>query len=342
MQQYLDLVKDILENGVDKSDRTGVGTRSVVGRTMRFNLEDGFPLLTTKKVHFKSVVAELLWFLEGSTDNNRLRELGATIWDEWALEDGSLGPIYGEQWRNWTTGVPLSELEALVNNDELDDGELLVELKSLIRWHKGHPIDQIANIVKTLRERPMSRRIILSGWNPVVLPDESISPQENVRQGRAALPACHTLAHFIAEPLSGEERLRLLADVNEPIDLDIISLGELDRLGVPAYRLNCVFYCRSQDVALGTPFNIASYALLTEMIAQVTNMMPGELVWVGGDVHLYQNHIDLIQEQLSREPRELPQIVLNPNCKELSEFTMDDITLINYDHHPAIKFPVAV
>lgn len=274
MQQYLDLVKHILDNGVQKGDRTGTGTKSVFGYQMRFNLNEGFPLVTTKKVHLKSIIHELLWFLKGETNIAYLQENGVRIWDEWANEKGDLGPVYGFQWRNWN----------------------------------GEEIDQITELIHTLQTNPNSRRMLVSAWNPGVLPDTTVSFAENVANGKAALPPCHAFFQFY----------------------------------VADGKLSCQLYQRSADVFLGVPFNIASYALFTMMIAQVCNLQYGDFVHTFGDAHIYNNHFDQLTLQLTREPKPLPQMMLNPEVKNIFDFTYDDFTLVNYDPHPAIKGQVSV
>jgi len=261
---YLDLLRDILDNGEDLPDRTGTGARAVFGRQIRCDLADGFPLLTTKKVHFKSVAVELLWFIKGMTNVRWLQERGVTIWDEWADESGELGPVYGKQWRRWT-------------------------------GPDGSEIDQLADLVRAIRETPDSRRLILSAWNPADVPS-------------MALPPCHTLFQFRA--MGG--------------------------------RLHLQLYQRSADMFLGVPFNIASYALLLAMTAQAAGLKPGEFVHTFGDAHIYANHMDQVREQLSREPRPLPRLVLNPAVADLFAFEYEDITLEGYDPHPRIAAPVAV
>ncbi|KDE41122.1 Thymidylate synthase [Nitrincola lacisaponensis] len=280
MRQYLDLMQDIIDNGVDKGDRTGTGTRSVFGRQLRFDLQQGFPLLTTKKVHLKSIIYELLWFLSGSTDNTWLQDRGVSIWNEWALENGDLGPVYGKQWRSWACP-------------------------------DGSTVDQMAQLVEMIRTKPDSRRLIVSGWNPADLPDESLSPQENVRRGKAALPPCHTLFQFY----------------------------------VAEGRLSCQLYQRSADYFLGVPFNIASYSLLTLMLAQQCDLQPGEFVHTFGDVHLYSNHLNdpaIVAEQLSRTPGALPQMKLLRRPASLFEYQYEDFELVGYEPQPAIRAPIAV
>jgi thymidylate synthase len=279
MQQYLDLLRDVRDNGTDKGDRTGVGTRSVFGRQLRFDLQQGFPLLTTKKVHLRSIINELIWFLAGSCDNNWLQERGVSIWNEWALENGDLGPIYGKQWRSWVCP-------------------------------DGSTIDQISEVVDMIRRKPDSRRLLVNAWNPADLPDESLSPQENARRGKAALPPCHTLFQFY----------------------------------VAEGRLSCQLYQRSADLFLGVPFNIASYALLTHMIAQQCDLGVGDFVHTFGDCHLYQNHLtdDIVEEQLRREPRSLPQLVIKRRPASIFDYTAEDFEFEAYDPHPAIKAPIAI
>ncbi|SEG77717.1 thymidylate synthase [Marinobacterium lutimaris] len=280
MQQYLDLMREIVEQGVDKGDRTGTGTRSLFGRQLRFDLQQGFPLLTTKKVHLRSIIYELLWFLDGNTDNNWLNEHGVTIWDEWALEDGDLGPIYGKQWRSWSCP-------------------------------DGSTIDQISSLIEQIRRNPNSRRLIVSGWNPADLPDESVSPQENVRNGKAALPPCHTLFQFY------------------------VANG----------RLSCQLYQRSADYFLGVPFNIASYALLTHMVAQQCDLDVGEFVLTFGDLHLYANHLNdesIVQEQLSREPRPLPKLRIKRRPATIFDYEFDDFEVLDYDPAPVIRAPISI
>jgi thymidylate synthase len=274
MKQYLDLVKHVLENGNQKGDRTGTGTKSVFGYQMRFDLADGFPMVTTKKLHLKSIIYELLWFLKGDTNIKYLQENGVKIWDAWADENGDLGPVYGHQWRNW-------------NSEE---------------------IDQIADLIQELKTNPNSRRMLVSAWNPSVLPDTSKSFSENVANTKAALPPCHAFFQFY------------------------VSDG----------KLSCQLYQRSADVFLGVPFNIASYALLTMMIAQVCNLEVGEFIHTFGDAHIYNNHFEQVELQLSREPRPLPKMILNPAIQDIFDFTFEDFTLVGYDPHPLIKGNVAV
>ncbi|NHF60960.1 thymidylate synthase [Flavobacteriaceae bacterium TP-CH-4] len=274
MRQYHDLLHHILENGNQKGDRTGTGTKSVFGYQMRFDLNEGFPMITTKKLHLKSIVHELLWFLKGDTNVRYLQENGVRIWNEWADDNGDLGPVYGHQWRNW-------------NDDE---------------------IDQIKEVVHTLKTNPNSRRMLVSAWNPSVLPDTSQSFSQNVANGKAALPPCHAFFQFY----------------------------------VADGRLSCQLYQRSADVFLGVPFNIASYALFTMMMAQVCGYKPGDFIHTFGDAHIYDNHMEQVQLQLSREPRPLPKMLLNPEVTDIFNFKFEDFTLVDYNPHPHIKAAVAV
>ena len=274
MKQYLDLVEHVVKNGVEKSDRTGTGTKSVFGYQMRFDLSAGFPMITTKKLHTKSIIYELLWFLNGDTNIDYLKNNGVKIWDDWADENGDLGPVYGFQWRNW-------------NNDN---------------------IDQISELIETIKTNPDSRRMLISAWNPSVLPDTSKSFSENVRNGKAALPPCHAFFQFY----------------------------------VSNNKLSCQLYQRSADIFLGVPFNIASYALLTHMIAHVCNLDVGDFVHTFGDAHIYNNHIDQINLQLSREPRKLPTLKIKRKVESIFDFKFEDFEIINYDPHPHIKGLVSV
>ncbi|WP_422350313.1 thymidylate synthase [Flagellimonas sp.] len=274
MKQYHDLLKHVLTEGNAKGDRTGTGTASVFGYQMRFDLSEGFPMVTTKKLHLKSIIHELLWFLKGDTNVAYLQENGVRIWNEWADDNGDLGPVYGHQWRNW-------------NSEE---------------------IDQIKEVIETLKTNPNSRRMLVSAWNPSVLPDTSISFSENVANGKAALPPCHAFFQFY------------------------VANG----------KLSCQLYQRSADIFLGVPFNIASYALFTMMMAQVCGYEPGDFIHTFGDAHIYNNHRDQVELQLSREPRPLPTMKLNPAVKNIFDFTFEDFELLNYDPHPHIKGVVAV
>ncbi len=264
MQQYHDLMRHILANGTEKTDRTGTGTISVFGYQMRFNLAEGFPLLTTKKVHMKSIVHELLWFIQGDTNIKYLTDNGVSIWNEWADENGNLGPVYGKQWRSWAAP-------------------------------NGKSIDQLTDVINTIKNNPDSRRIIISAWNPADVPN-------------MALPPCHAFFQFY----------------------------------VADGKLSCQLYQRSADVFLGVPFNIASYALFTMMVAQVCNLKYGDFIWTGGDTHLYSNHLDQVNTQLARAFRPLPTVKINPDVKDIFSFKYEDFELENYNPHPGIKAPVAV
>lgn len=274
MQQYLDLIRYIKAKGASKTDRTGTGTQSVFGYQMRFDLSNGFPMVTTKKLHLKSIIHELLWFLKGDTNIAYLQENGVRIWNEWANEEGDLGPVYGHQWRNWNS----------------------------------EGLDQIKEVIHTIKTNPDSRRMLVSAWNPSVLPDTSVSFAENVANNKAALPPCHAFFQFY----------------------------------VADGKLSCQLYQRSADVFLGVPFNIASYALLTMMMAQVCDLKAGDFVHTFGDAHIYSNHKEQIELQLSRKPKSLPTMKMNPNIKDLFAFTYDDFELIDYDPHPLIKGSVAI
>ncbi len=271
MRQYLDLMQHVLTHGIKKTDRTGTGTVSVFGYQMRFNLQDGFPLVTTKKCHMKSIIHELLWFLQGDTNIKYLKENGVKIWDEWADENGNLGPVYGKQWRSWVTA-------------------------------DGRVVDQIAEVVEQIKKNPDSRRLIVSAWNVGELDKMALAP-------------CHAFFQFYVAPAT-------------------VSGG--------AGKLSCQLYQRSADIFLGVPFNIASYALLTLMMAQVCGLEPGDFVHTFGDAHLYLNHMEQTREQLSREPRPLPTMRINPGVKNIFGFKFEDFTLEDYDPHPAIKAPIAV
>jgi len=277
METYLQFLRDTLRNGTRKSDRTGTGTISLFGYQMRFNLADGFPAVTTKKLHLKSIIHELLWFLKGDTNIAYLNKHGVSIWDQWADENGDLGPVYGAQWRHWPDG-------------------------------DGGRIDQVSTLIHDLKTNPDSRRHIISAWNPAVLPDIRISPQENATAGKQALPPCHTLFQF----------------------------------HVVENRLSCQLYQRSADAFLGVPFNIASYALFTMMIAQATGLQAGDFIHTLGDAHIYLNHLDQIHTQLQRQPFELPTMHLNPDVTSVFDFKYEDFELRNYQSHEMIRAPIAV
>lgn len=274
MKQYIDLINKVLNDGIEKSDRTGTGTKSLFGHQMRFDLSEGFPVVTTKKLHLRSIIYELLWFLKGETNISYLKANKVSIWNEWADAKGDLGPVYGAQWRNW-------------NNEG---------------------IDQISEVIETIRTNPDSRRLIVAAWNPSVLPDTRKSFAENVACGKAALPPCHAWFQFY------------------------VANG----------RLSCQMYQRSADIFLGVPFNIASYSLLTMMIAQVTGLEPGDFILTLGDAHIYMNHIDQVKLQISREPKKLPKMILNPKVSNIFDFQFEDFTLTGYEYHPHIKGDIAI
>ncbi|QXH75662.1 thymidylate synthase [Pseudomonas salmasensis] len=277
MKAYQDLLADVLSNGVEKGDRTGTGTLSVFGRQFRHNLEDGFPLLTTKKLHFKSIINEMIWFLNGDTNTKWLKEHGVRIWDEWATEDGDLGPIYGKQWTAWPT-------------------------------QDGKTINQIDYVVNTLKTNPNSRRILFHGWNVEYLPDESVSPQENARNGKMALPPCHLLYQFY----------------------------------VANNKLSAHLYIRSSDLLLGNPYNLAGVSFLTHMLAQQCDLGVGEVVVTMGDAHIYLNHIEQVKLQLTRDPRPLPNLVFNRKPASIYDYKFEDFEIVGYDPHPHIPAPVSI
>jgi thymidylate synthase len=277
MRQFLDLLKNILENGAVRGDRTGTGTKGLFGAQLRFDLSQGFPLVTTRKVFFKGVIYELLWFLAGDTNIKYLNENKVHIWDAWADEKGDLGPVYGAQWRTW-------------------------------KGPNNQCIDQITQVIEQIRTNPNSRRHIVSAWNPAVLPDENISPQDNVKAGRAALASCHTLFQF----------------------------------HVADGKLSCQLYQRSADSPVGLVFNIAQYSLLTHMVAQQCDLQPGDFIWTGGDCHIYVNQFDGVREQLAREPRALPRLIIKRKPASIFEYQFEDFEIAGYDPHPPIKYAVAV
>jgi thymidylate synthase len=432
MKQYLDAIHHVMQFGKARGDRTGTGTIDYFGYQTRFNLKDGFPLVTTKFVPIRLVIEELLWFLKGSTNNRELFAKNVHIWDAWALEDrtdytviqrrsllvdqlavyqafhdpefnavaipvfetheeldawasdfmathpeascwpipkfktngrdGDLGPIYGAQWRSWPGRLMTQD----ITDEEPEPLELDVQghgfpLSGNSVWQE--PIDQIADLVKNLRERPFSRRHVVTAWNPAVLPDESISPQDNVREGRQALASCHCMFQFSVSERdivdihaeAGDDVMNQLKAYQETlvegvdykgsklnIDFSNLSMKWLEERGVRTKELSCQLYQRSADMFLGVPFNIASYSLLTMMIAQVVGMVPGEFIWTGGSCHVYSNHFDQIDTQLGRKPYVLPKMVLDPTVKSIDDFTIDSFQLVDYHHHDAIKGKVAV
>ena len=277
MKQYLDLMRHVRDNGTQKGDRTGTGTKSVFGYQMRFDLSEGFPLVTTKKCHLRSIIHELLWFLQGDTNTQYLKDNGVSIWDGWADENGDLGPVYGYQWRNWPTP-------------------------------DGRHVDQVKEVVEQLKNNPNSRRIIINAWNVADLPDETISPQANVKNNKMALAPCHAFIQFY----------------------------------VAEGKLSCQLYQRSADIFLGVPFNIASYALMTMMLAQVCGLQAGDFIHTLGDAHLYSNHAEQVEEQLGRNPYPLAILKINPDVKDILAFKFEDFELQGYQAHPHIKAPVAI
>lgn len=344
-QQYLTILENILEVGVFKDDRTGMGCYSLFGQTMKFDLSGGrLPLLTTKKMGIKSILAELLWFLEGSTDNNRLNELGAKIWNEWATEDGSLGPIYGKQYRHWTDTrlVPVEEWlsdEASFKNRGFDivDEYWSMELGESIAVIQRE-IDQIQNLIDSLKNNPNSRRHIVTAWNPAVLPESGHSPQENVELGNASLAACHAMFQVHTRELNEDERWILWkGDEKRPKNLDEFS-GMMDSEGVPRHALTLQLTQRSADYPIGIPYNIASYAILAHLLAHCTGMVAEELIHHTGDSHIYRGQIDGVEEQLNRKPFPFPKLQINSEKTDIFSFTTEDFTLIDYQHHPRIDF----
>ena len=320
MKQYHDMLRHVLKTGVDKSDRTGTGTRSVFGHQMRFDLTQGFPLLATKFTPFKLVATELLWFLKGNPDISYLHENGCHIWDEWVREDGTFGPIYGQQWRSWPAGryVGIGR-----------KGNLLPE----------NDIDQIANVIERLKTDPDNRRLIVSAWNVA-----------DVEGGEMALPPCHVLFQFYSAPMSEGQRIDWMFD-----NLSAEQIGDfwsthpaaipaaLEERGVPKRKLSCQLYQRSADTFLGVPFNIASYSLLTHMIAHLTDHAVGDFIWTGGDVHIYHNHFDQAKELLRRDPDQpLPRLLLDASVTNIDAFNLSHMQVINYAPMAAIKAPVAV
>jgi len=392
MKQYLELGREIIAK-YDKTqsirqDRTNTGTVSLFGRQMRFDLSEGFPLVTTKKVFLRGIIEELLWMLAGDTNNNTLLDKNVHIWDQWATEDGSLGPIYGAQWRSWpnyrevenrrytinqryqlalelaSTDQQKLKLQAMSRHYGLMPGVAPLEERCVTDHQKGTlmvahseldtfgiprtythvgTIDQISELIQNLKTRPYSRRHIVSAWNVADLPNESIGPQDNVREGRAALSSCHTLFQFYVRDMDIHERGAIAGIDTSAFTGDELSAVALqrrmDKEGIPKHKLDCQLYQRSADYCLGVPFNIASYALLTMMIAQCVGMVPGEFVHTFGDVHIYKNHIQKFRdEQLTREPHPLPTMWINPEKTDIFSFTIDDFKLQNYVSHDKIDY----
>jgi thymidylate synthase len=333
MEQYKNLVREIQNNGVSKGDRTGTGTKSIFGHQMRFDLEKGFPLVTVKKTHWPSVVHELLWFLNGDTNTKYLQDNGVRIWNEWADDNGNLGPVYGKQWVNW------GGTETVTLSSKKDD-------KGFYQWDttRKEGINQIQNVIDTLKTNPNSRRMIVSAWNVGELGDMALEP-------------CHAFFQFYTSPMTPWERASwvkengLVGDfVNGTGVRNCIDgynhgddiLEEMDERGVPTHKLSLQLYQRSADTFLGVPFNIASYSLLLQMMSQCVNMVPSEFIWTGGDCHLYDNHSEQVDILLNRTPKKLPSVKLNPDIKDIFEFKFGDIELVDYDPHPLIRGKVAV
>lgn len=377
MKQYLDLLSYIMTFGNTRGDRTGTGTRSVFGYQMRFDLAEGFPMVTTKKLHLRAIIHELLWFIAGDTNNESLRANKVSIWDEWALgEDitrevalqnherlqlyleqhpqvnkhdfdrqlNAMGEEAGHKFLD-DAGIPRTRTEVVIRKGDL--GPVYGRQWRSWRGPKGEVIDQLAQVIRDLKTNPWSRRHIVSAWNPVEMPDEKIPPIENVKQGKMALAACHCLFQFYVTPMTTQERLKLLQD--KIASGDFVNTGptetmeqHLDEQGIPDKKLSCQLYQRSCDTFLGVPFNIASYALLTHMVAQVCDMAVGEFVWTGGDVHIYKNHFEQVEEQLKREPLPLPRLKLNPAIKDIDDFRFEDIEVVGYQSHAKIAAPISV
>lgn len=337
MKQYQDLMAEVFAKGTPKKDRTGTGTLSIFGHQMRFNLQEGFPLVTTKRCHLRSIIHELLWFLKGDTNVKYLNDNGVTIWDEWKNKDGDLGPVYGKQWRAWTA------------HDEVHTGnkKIIAEMEEDGWEEAGYreasmlltkDIDQIAKVMDQLKNDPDNRRIIVSAWNVADLDDMALAP-------------CHAFFQFYTREMSLDERVQWAEENDNELWSDYIHatfvdentrLGWLDKAGVPTRKLSCQLYQRSADVFLGVPFNIASYALLIHMFAQQANMAVGDFVWTGGDVHLYSNHLEQARTQLGRTPRALPKLIIKRKPDSIFDYKFEDFELENYNPHESIKAPVAV
>lgn len=335
MKQYLDLMGKVLNEGVVKGDRTGTGTLSLFGHQMRFNLAEGFPLVTTKRCHLRSIIHELLWFLNGDTNIKYLKENNVSIWDEWADEDGDLGPVYGKQWRAWEAHTEVSTFhKPLIAELEQDGWDEAGTRQHNILFTKD--IDQISKVIDQLKNDPDNRRIIVSAWNVAELDDMALAP-------------CHAFFQFYTRELSLEERSRLNGAGDDRDYYRFLNSkhqeqehAEFDDLGVPRRVLSCQLYQRSADVFLGVPFNIASYALLIHMVAQQVNMAVGDFVWTGGDVHLYSNHLEQARTQLGRTPRKLPKLVIKRKPDTIFDYKFEDFEIEDYEPHPAIKAPVAI
>lgn len=342
MKQYQDLMAEVFAKGTPKKDRTGTGTLSIFGHQMRFNLQEGFPLVTTKRCHLRSIIHELLWFLKGDTNIQYLKDNGVTIWDEWASENGDLGPVYGKQWRAWSHHkvIQADDKEGLATATEkggewVSGGDDLMNSETTPYIYRFET-DQITKVMDQLKNDPDNRRIIVSAWNVADLDDMALAP-------------CHAFFQFYTRELSLEERSQLNGGGNDGDYYRFLNAkhqeqehGEFDDLGVPRRVLSCQLYQRSADVFLGVPFNIASYALLIHMFAQQANMAVGDFVWTGGDTHLYSNHLEQARTQLGRTPRPLPKLVIKRKPDSIFDYKFEDFELEGYDPHPAIKAPVAI
>ncbi|ANZ50301.1 hypothetical protein PHOBOS_111 [Erwinia phage vB_EamM_Phobos] len=339
MKQYLELMSKVLNEGVVKGDRTGTGTLSLFGHQMRFNLAEGFPLVTTKRCHLRSIIHELLWFLKGDTNTQYLKDNGVTIWNEWENENGDLGPVYGKQWRSWpeTRAVPYEQFNELTaaGYEDLDAATWSMD-ENCTLYFVQKTIDQISKVIDQLKNDPDNRRIIVSAWNVADLDDMALAP-------------CHAFFQFYTRELSLIERSRLNGGGDDGDYYRFLNAkhqeqehDEFDDLGVPRRILSCQLYQRSADVFLGVPFNIASYALLVHMFAQQANMAVGDFVWTGGDVHLYSNHLEQTRTQLGRTPRTLPKLVINRKPDSIFDYKFEDFEIEDYEPYPAIKAPVAI
>lgn len=316
MKQYLDLVKTVLEDGVQKGDRTGTGTKSIFGHQMKFDIRKGFPMVTTNKKHFKSIVIELLWLLSGDTNTKFLKENGVKIWDEWADENGDLGNVYGKAWREWEGG-------------------------------DGVSIDQIKGVIDRIKSNPDCRRQIVTAWNPTWIPESGDSFSESVKKGKGSLPPCHAFFQFYTAEMSQQQRLdefrKKYFDLLNEWDLrDSEYESKMNELNFPTRYIDLQLYQRSADIFLGVPFNISSYALLLSLVSVEVDMIPRNFIHSFGDAHIYNNHIEQIKLQLTREPKDLPTLILNPDVKNVLDFEWKDISLLNYEYHPHIKGDVAI
>jgi thymidylate synthase len=314
-QQYLQLIRECLDQGTLTPTRTGTDTISIFGTQMRFNLRDGtIPLLTTKKMFVRGTIVELLWYLQGSGNIKYLTANNVHIWDEWADSTGNLGPVYGHMWRKWPNEA-------------------------------GPDIDQLSNLISTLRTNPTSRRLLVTSWNPSLLPNEQIPPKDNVAYGKQALPPCHCLWECFARPLSTIERVKIAGqkyNLNDAIELEPDLQKWMNEINTPRYELSLKLTQRSADVGLGVPFNIVQYSMLLRMIAHVTNMVPGDFVWSGGNTHIYSNHVDQLKEQLSRVPYDSPTLTFARHVESIDHFQQEDFLISNYTHHSPIKMEVSV